>query len=109
MEQEIYRSNFFEIPIKILNRSPIVGECFFLDFEATVFGTSFLSLFFYKKKWTENPNYHGLGFGGKSGVLTTPLPNLLAMLLSISKLLMDSLLGDRVFVSFPCDGGSKRL
>lgn len=54
-------------------------------------------------------NYHGLGFGGKSGVLTTPLPTLLAMLLSMSKLLMDSLLGDRVFVSFPCDGGSKRL
>lgn len=51
--------------------------------------------------------YHGLGFGGSNGVLT-PLPTF-TTLLSISKLLMDSLLGDRVFVSDDGVGGCNRF
>lgn len=50
--------------------------------------------------------YHGLGLGGSNGVFT-PLPTF-TTLLSMSKLLMDSLLGDRVFVS-DAVGGCNRL
>lgn len=53
-------------------------------------------------------NYHGLGFGGSSGVLTVPLPSF-TTLLSMSKLLMDSLLGDRVFASDDGVGGCNRF
>lgn len=60
----------------------------------------FFFLFFYKI-------YHGLGFGGSNGVLM-PLPTF-TTLLSISKLLMDSLLGERVFGSDDGVGGCKRL
>lgn len=51
---------------------------------------------------------HGRGFGGISGVLITPLPFFI-ILLSTSKLLMDSLLGDRILL-FSCtfDGGCNR-
>lgn len=58
------------------------------------------------KRLKQNENYHGLGFGGSSGVLT-PFPTL-TTLLSMSKLLMDSLLGDRVFAS-DAVGGCSRL
>lgn len=48
---------------------------------------------------------HGRGFGCNNGVFITPLPTL--PFLSTSKLLIDSLLGDRVLPSIT--GGCKRL
>lgn len=48
---------------------------------------------------------HGLGFGCNNGVFIIPL--LIFPFLSTSKLLMDSLLGERVFPSVA--GGCKRL
>lgn len=51
---------------------------------------------------------HGRGLGGNNGVLITPLPFLI-ILLSTSKLLIDSLLGERILLlSCAYNGGCKR-
>lgn len=50
---------------------------------------------------------HGRGFGATNGVFISPLPNL-TTLFSISKLLMESLLGDRLAVSEFDVGGCNR-